>query len=288
MERVEIPQISTREALQAVVLLMIPATLAVIYYFTSLSFQQSLVLDHTNPRLHNFWTNTLVHDHRPGDGHLIGNIIGYLILVFPCWSLQIYGGQERRFWAGLAIILAIGPFIISACSYIVFYEILGVEIVNDRGFSGVVSALAGFLLTSILYTFAQKQEESVAMLSMGLYFGSMMLGLGVLTERFLALGVGVLIFIGILAATRTEYVAPVTELSEWARENGGMGQVVVISILVSVLGFAMSFPPDITAGSGLTNVVAHGSGILFGMAVAGGLQYRKRRFSAEDSTANLH
>lgn len=280
----ETPQIAARDLLKTLVLLAIPALLAVIYYGTSLSFQQSLALDHTNPRLYNFWTNALVHDHRPGDGHLIGNTVGYLLLVVPCWILHIYRGMERRFWTGLAIILAVGPFIISASSYIAFYEILGLEVQNDRGFSGVVGALAGFLLMSILYTFAQKQEEPVAMLSMGLYFGYMMLGLGVLTGRIVAIVIGLLIIVGIFAGTRTEYVASAAELADWGVANGRLSLVLVVATLVSVLGFAASLPSDITAGSGLTNIVAHGAGILFGMAVAGSLRYRHRRSSAEGST----
>lgn len=267
------------------VLLAIPTMLAVIYYGTPLSFQQALSLDHTNPRLHNFWTNALVHEHRPSDGHLIGNLVGYLLLVVPCWILQIYCKQERRFWAGLAIILAIGPIIISASSYLAFYEILGFEIQNDRGFSGVVGALAGFLLMSILHTFAQKQEETIAVLSIGLYFGYLMLGFGILTGRSVVISVGVLILFSLLAGTRTSYVAPAAKLSEWGNENGRLSLVLLVSILVSVLGFTASLPSDITSGGGLTNIVAHGVDILFGMAVAGSLRYYHKRSSTEGSAA---
>lgn len=285
MELPDTPRITYRDVLKMLAILVIPAVLAVIYYGTSLSFQQTLVLDHTNPRLHNFWTNALVHDHRPGDGHLIGNLVGYLLLVFPCWILQIYCEQERRFWAGLAIILAIGTFLISASSYLAFYEILDFEIQNDRGFSGVVGALAGFLLMSILHTFAQKQEETVAVLSMGLYFGYLMLGFGILTGQSVVISVGVLILFGMFVSTRTLYVASAAELSEWGNKNGRLSLILLVSILVSVLGFTVSLPSDITSGGGLTNIVAHGVGILFGMAAAGSLRYHHKRSSAEESTA---
>lgn len=284
MERPQIFTITYRDALKVQVLLAIPAILAVIYYFTSLSFQQTLVLDHTQPRIHNFWTNALVHEHQPGDRHLIGNLVGYLLLVFPCWVLYAYADRERIFWTGLAIILVISPFIVSASSYLAFYEFLGLEIENDRGFSGVVSTLAGFLLVSLLHTFAQKQEEPVAVLSMGLYSGYLMLGLGVLTGRIVATGLSVFIFIGTYAGTRTSYVASVVELSEWGSENKQLSLVLVVAILVSVLGSAASLPTDITSGDGLTNIVAHGAGLLFGMALAGSLQYRQRRSSTHGSS----
>lgn len=267
------------------ILLAIPGVLAAIYYLSPQSFQQSLVLDHTKPRIHNFWTNALAHEHRPEDGHLIGNSVGYLLLVFPCWILYRYRDQERKFWTGLAIILTIGPFIVSASSYITFYEILGLLIENDRGFSGVVSALAGFLLVSIVFVFAEEQEESVAILSTGLYFGCVMLGLGVLTRRITAIGLGLLVLIVIFAGTRTRYVARAAELADWGREHPPLSVVLVIAILVSVLGFAASLPADITSGDGLTNIVAHGTGFVFGMLVAGSFGYRKRQSSAEGSAA---
>lgn len=279
-------QIAARDIVKTIVILVIPGVLAGIYVGTSLSFQQSLALDHTNPRLLNFWTNAFIHDHRPSDGHLIGNIIGYLLLVFPCWILHVDCDLEQRFWTGLTIILAVGPFIVSASSYIAFSVFLGLEFQSDRGFSGVVSALAGFLLVSVLDAFAQTQEGSVAVLSMGLYFGYLILGLGVLTGRTGAIGLGIVIFVGTYAATRTEYVAPVSELSEWGYTNPRLSRVLILAVFVSVLGFGASLPSEITSGRGVTNIVAHGAGILFGMAVAGSLQYWHPRSPAGHAAAS--
>lgn len=62
--------------------------------------------------------------------------------------------------------------------------------------------------------------------------------------------------------------------------------MLVVAILVSVLGFAASLPSDITSGGELTNIVAHGAGILFGMAVAGSLRYVHGRSSAKGPAAS--
>ncbi|MFC7058981.1 hypothetical protein [Halovenus salina] len=121
---------------------------------------------------------------------------------------------------------------------------------------------------------------------MGLYFGYLMLGFGILTNRSVVISVGVLILFGMFAGTRTTYVASAAELSEWGNKNGRLSLVLLVSILVSVLGFTASLPSDITSGGGLTNIVAHGVGILFGMAVAGSLRYHYKRSSAEESAAD--
>lgn len=278
-------QVTAWDIFKTLLLLAIPAVLAVIYYGTSLSFQQSLILDHTHPGVPNFWTNALVHNHQQDDSHLIGNIVGYLLLAFPCWILHIYRSLEKRFWTGLALILTVGPLITSASSYIAFYEFLGMGLQNDRGFSGVVGALVGFLLLAILHTFEQKQDDQVAILSVGIYVAYLILGLGVFTERILAIGLGFLLLVGVLISTRTQYVASVAELTDWKNEHGRLSQVLVVATLVSVITFAALLPSDITADGELTNIVAHGAGIMFGMVVASSLRYQDRRLSPEDSAA---
>lgn len=88
---------SVWDAVKVLFLLSIPLVLAVIYYLTPRGFQTGLALDHTAPRWYAFWTSSLVHEHRPGDGHLLGNVGVYVILVIPCWLLYWARSLERRF-----------------------------------------------------------------------------------------------------------------------------------------------------------------------------------------------
>lgn len=234
------------------------------------------MLDHTGPRLHTFWTNAFVHEQRPSDSHLLGNITGYLLLVVPCWLLSLSRDKRRHFWTGFAIILTVGPLVISFSSYIAYHEIIGLEIENDRGFSGVVGALNGYLLTSIIRTFAEKQREQLASLSVGLCFGYLMLGLGALTGRVLLLVLGGLVIGVMFLVGLTSYIAAPTELAAWGPTHRGLSVVLVVAVLVSTWAFAAALPADIMASDGLTNIVAHGTGILFGMAVEPSLRHTAR------------
>lgn len=264
-QRIRITPLQVGEVLT---LLVIPLILVGIYYLTPISFQHHLVLDHTDPVSHAFWTNSLIHKHKPGDGHLIGNIVGYTILVLPCWALYIHRNQRRRFWTGFLILLTLGPLVASISSYLAFQEVLSLQIQNDRGFSGVVGAVDGFLVMTILQTFAKEQEDNVAMLSMGLYFAYLFIGFGAVTSRHIILGFGVLALIAVFAGTRTKYLSPTEELSDWGYKNRRLSLVLVIAVLVSTLAFAAALPAEITSSSGgLKNIVAHGAGILFGMTV---------------------
>lgn len=255
-------------------LTVIPITLACIYFLLPVSIQQQLVLDHTEPIAYTFWTNAFVHEPRPGDSHVIGNVVGYTLLIFPCWALYHLRERRRIFWTGFIIILTIGPFIISLSSYAAYHEILGLHIKNDRGFSGVVGAIDGFLLMSILQTFAQDQDEKVSHLSMGLYFSYLILGFGAITFRPVFLAFGVLVLALVFIGTRTEYIAAPEMLSNWCIQNRKLSIVIATAALVSTMAFAASLPADITTSSGgFKNIVAHGAGILFGMGLEVALRY---------------
>lgn len=263
--------------LEAVILLSIPATLGVLYYIAPIPIQEQLTLNHTNPRWYAFWTNAYVHEHQPGDRHLLMNVAAYLLLIFPTLAIYKLRGQKRRFWISLVVILAAAPLVSSLCSYIAFHEILGLRILNDRGFSGVVGAFDGFLIVTILSVFASEQPEPVGVHSMGLYFAYLITGLGAVTSRPLFFGIGVLGLLITLLATKTDYVSTWPELSDWGFDNPQLSLVLVAAIFVSALAFAAALPADITSGGSLKNIVAHGAGIVFGMFTAGWQLHSRRQ-----------
>lgn len=258
-----------RNLFEAAILLSIPAVLALLYYIVPIPIQEQLTLNHTNPRWYAFWTNAYVHEHQSGDRHLLMNVVAYLLLIFPTLAIYKLHCQARRFWISFIVILAVTPLVSSSSSYIAFQEILGLQILNDRGFSGVVGAFDGFLIVTILSVFASEQPEPVGIHSMGLYFAYLIMGLGAVTSRPLFLGIGVLGLLITLLATKTDYVSTWPELSDWGFNNPRLSVVLIAAIFVSALAFAAALPSDITSGDGsLKNIVAHGAGVVFGLGVA--------------------
>ena len=273
MNHGELRELVRRNLLDAVILLSIPGTLGLLYYIAPLPVQEQLTLNHTNPRWYAFWTNAFVHEHQPGDKHLLMNVVAYLLLIVPTLAIYKLRGQARRFWIAFVVIIAITPLVSSLSSYIAFHEILGLQILNDRGFSGVVGAFDGFLIVTILSVFASEQPEPVGMHSMGLYFAYLTMGLGAVTSRLLFFVIGVLGLLITLLATKTEYVSTWPELSDWGFNHPQPSLVLIAAIFVSALAFAAALPADITSGGSLKNIVAHGAGIVFGMFTAGWQSY---------------
>jgi len=257
-----------KRIVEGIILSLIPLVLASIFYLVPVPVQQTLALDHTDPVLYTFWTNSLIHSHQSGSGHLINNIVWYSLIIFPCWSLYCFLDERRKFWSGFFILILFAPLVASLSSYVIFEVIMDFGIRADRGFSGVVGAVGGFLLMSIITTFVREQGEKVSVLSVGLYFSILVLQLGISTSRKLWTSVGLISLTIVSAGSNTEYLSSFQKLQNWMTENSRLSILILMCVFVSVMVFAASLPSNIVSSSGgLKNIVAHGAGLLFGMGV---------------------
>lgn len=267
-----------RRLVENAVILGVPALLSVIYYFTPISFQVELALYHPSPQLHTFWTNSLVHENKPQDSHLVGNIVAYLLLVFPCWGIYIHRGEERRFWIGFITLLGLTPIVASVGSYYIFSEILNFSLDYSRGFSGVVGSIDGFLIVTILSTFELEQTSKLDKLSAGIYLATIFSMLGLLNSNNAFWVVVAIILLAIYAGYRTDHVASLSKLFSWMEHNTGLGILLFAGVFLSALVFAAALPDQLANSSGgFTNVFVHGIGIVFGMLVGANLSYLSGR-----------
>lgn len=259
---------TSERIVEGIILSLIPLILASIYYLTPVPIQHTLVLDHTDPVVYTFWTNSLIHSHQSASIHLINNLVWYSLLIFPCWSLYCFLDERRKFWSAFLLLIILGPLVASLSSYVIFEVIMDFGIQNDRGFSGVVGAIGGFLLMSIIGTFVQEQEEKISILSMGMYFSILLLQLGITTSRKLWTLAGLSSLTAVSAGSNTQYMSSFPKLHNWMMENSRLSFLILICVCVSVMAFSASLPSNIISSSGaIKNIVAHGAGILFGMGV---------------------
>lgn len=252
--------------LELSILVAIPVALTALYFWTSRSIQELLVLNHTDPDFYTFWTASFVHEHRPDHSHLYRNINAYLLLIIPTWILYQLKNERKRFWLYLVAILIIGPIVINGASYVLLQEIAGHQILRDRGFSGLVGAIDGLLIGTILNTVAQEQEEKVGIFSVTIFFSYLMLGLGVVTQRPLALFLGVVMLLGIFIGIQLEIMASIDEWLDWVKSQPATAAILVIAAFASALVLAGSLPQNLNSASGGTiNIASHGFGIIFGL-----------------------
>lgn len=126
--------------------------IAAVYFLVPLPLQRVLALNHQNPQLWDFWTATLIHKHEPGHRHLLSNLGGLFILWTFAWILAILADKRRELLLSSVVMLFPGATTVNLLSYLFYGYQPQVSILYDRGLSGVVGEVTGFLLiVSVLW-----------------------------------------------------------------------------------------------------------------------------------------
>ena len=238
-----------------------------------------LALNHRNPQFYQFYTSAFVH---ANTGHLLGNLVGYVVTVTPLYFLFAHQDRRREFWRAFVLILAVAPIVSSVASYAVWSVALDFTVHYGRGFSGVVAAFAGLLLMTVLSILEEEQSEPHSTFSTALLLTTL-LGTwtitftGVLRYLMVALLVAMLGVI-VWASARGE-LSPVG-IGEWVQANFRLAQLLTVGGFAALLVIVASFPNDLASGKNFADVVGHGAGFAAGVAVFSVVQYWNTR-SAE-------
>jgi hypothetical protein len=252
-------------------LLCIPVTLAAVYYLVPLELQRELAFNHADPDVLALWTSALVHEHRPRDGHLTGNIIGYVVVVAPMWLLYIHQDARRSFWKGLGVLFVLGPVLFSVASYAVFNVILGLSGV-ERGFSGVVSGLVGILMMSIVVTVNDELPKRRVIFTVGSYL--LFLIMTVVSATLyppIRVALAVSAFFGLSALVTGVLVSEgeTTCTTRWLVDDWVLPATLLVGIAATAYGVAAAFPVEFLKPNRTINIVSHGTGLVLGVIVGG-------------------
>lgn len=256
-------------------LLAIAGVQIVVYYLLPRASQTALALNHRSPELLSWWTHAYVHAHIPQDAHLWGNLRLFALAVIPAWILYLVEDRRKRFWLAMAIFLFVVPILLAAISHVFYRWILDIPLHYGRGFSGVVSAVGGFLFMSTVAEIESQQSKRISYAMLGYLL--LFLFLGIAVE--ISVSPSPVIFGGIAAVTQlviavgtaTDRLAAADELWHWARTHRLRALLVCVGAYVGVMAFVAAFPSDLTQGGNLVNFAAHGAGLLVGVWLGGRL-----------------
>lgn len=127
----------------------IVAIIAGLYFLVPRDVQNLLALNYQDPQLTDFWTAAFVHEHGPGNSHLVSNVGGFLVIGLFTWLLYTFADAERDYWKALGVMLLPGVVAVNLSSYLVYSNVPAISVLYGRGFSTVVAELTGFLLFSV-------------------------------------------------------------------------------------------------------------------------------------------
>lgn len=231
----------------------------------------AFVFTYGEPSVLTAWTAAAVHD---SPAHLTANLGWYGLVVGAAYLVYVTWGRRRLFWLLYGALLVVAPLTTVAIDYWLLYQrwgLVGPESIAF-GFSGVVSAFGGLLVVGLFGVIAEWYTWPVSAAT---------------TVAFVASGVGVALYQSPLLA-RPSTVVPVAgilvaigfvSLRWWDRDltvrrwlsahrpaivlAGSCG--IVISALVAGM-----FSIEPVSGGRFPNVIAHGTGFVTGVCVAGG------------------
>ena len=255
----------------AVLLLVVPSVLFGIHAWLPAGVSSRLVFTYGDPTLTTVWTAAAIHD---SPAHLTANLGWYGLVVGAAYLVYVTWGRRRLFWLLYGALLVVAPLTTVAIDYWLLYQRWGLVGPDSIafGFSGVVSAFGGLLVVGLFGVIAEWYTWPVSTAT---------------TVAFVASGVGIVLYQSPLLANPST-VVPVAgilvaigfvSLRWWDRDltvrrwlsahrpaivlAGTCG--VVISALVAGM-----FSIEPASGGRFPNVIAHGTGFVTGVCVAGG------------------
>lgn len=282
---------SRSQLLQLAVLGGIVLIQVAVYYLVPRGMQVSLALNHQDPEILSWFTHAYVHRHGPGDQHLWSNMTLYLVAVIPLWVLHEMENRRQQFWMSVTVLLVIVPPVSLLVSELVYEGILGATMQYSRGFSGVATSLAGFLLTSTLGIFDRHQHPKLRYLTVGGIVVFLLAALAwTINMSPIPVVFGGLAIVGtvvLLGLWKIGYVAGANEISTWVKQNAALSLVAYCGIAVAVLAIKSVAPDTFIQNGSFINFVAHGVGFVIGLFLPQLIDWAHLKNSGTTSTENL-
>lgn len=245
------------------ILVMFPVASILLFVLMAPDQQLVLALDHRDPQWYQFMTAVVIH--RDAE-HLWSNVVSFSFAYTAWVQLIRLGGQARRGRRIAAIVTVVGPLATTVLSLVAYDAVLTVNISLDRGLSGMVGVMTGLLIYEVVMLTMRAAGGRLGALVSGGYILGMMLSLQTVNGQVAPIigwgGLAVLILAGgvLLWWGRAR-------LRAWARERPELFYTLLVAVPWSVFLFIGLLPASMQGPDGMTNIVAHGGGIVVGMVI---------------------
>ncbi|WP_439027189.1 hypothetical protein [Haloarchaeobius sp. DT45] len=249
---------------ELVALSVIPLALTAIHLFFPTA-RHTLALAHDDLHLLPLWLSAFVH---VNSGHLLSNLTGYILAIVPTYLVYLHWNRRGLFWHSVALALLLVPPVVNLGSFVYFTSQGLAEGTVSRGFSGVVGAFAGMGLASVVAFVAEVYglrraywlAQAVVLAAGGVILVGLVGGLEPLHVGLVGVG---------LVLSVTGLIGPERDVLARARQQSTTLLVLGYAVGMSLVVVYLLFPSDVVGDGGVTNVVAHATGIVVGSVLPG-------------------
>ena len=259
-----------RIGVDATLVLGVVGLLVGVQFLVPRSAQSALYFRHDLSEAWTLLTASYVH---ADAGHLVRNVLGYLLAATYAWALCVGAGRRRWFRRTLGVFLVVLPVLVCLASYAAFA--LGHPSVrlSSKGFSGMVGGFAGFVLIAFYaYVGERRSARAAATVCVSLF----LLCLFSVDVRY-AGGVrpemAGLVATGLALTGGQTAVEARVELPVPARGRRAVAEdAAVVALVCAVLGVMMfglfPDPSAVVRDGSIVDVYAHAAGFFFGIALS--------------------
>jgi hypothetical protein len=245
------------------ILVIFPVVSILLFGLMAPDHQLLLALDHREPRWYQFMTAVVIH--RDAD-HLWSNVVSFSFAYTAWVQLIRLGGQARRGRRIAAIVVVVGPLATTVLSLLAYDAVLTIDISLDRGLSGMVGVMTGLLIYEVVMLTMRAAGGRLGTLVSGGYILAMILSLQTVNGQVAPVVGGGSLTALILGGCVLLWWGR-ARLRAWARERPELFYTLLVAVPWSVFLFIGLLPATMAGPNGMTNVVAHGGGIVVGMVI---------------------
>jgi len=241
---------------------VVPVILSLVFLLPE-STKTQLILNKNSPQLPTLFTSHFVH---LDADHFLGNVIFYIILVIPVYTLNLLAGQVRKFYFMVLSFFFLLPFLISIADLL-----LVPGNASSLGFSGIVSAFLGFLPYSALMYFKKTCNWKVGILpflNIIIFFT-----FGIVALTYFVSTLYILILLAIVWGLFFGFAAMVVRNASLKKSLSsikyalGKKKLLQIVPIIYLIGLASLFPKKIIIGNNVVGIHIHYFGFIFGFFV---------------------
>jgi len=242
----------------------VPAILVAVHLGLSPATRARLAFDHGSLDAVTVFTSAFVHV----DGqHLLGNVSGYLAAAALAYGLALQSGRRRWFRVTFACYLIGLPVAVGLTSYaILAWQFPGIDPIT-RGFSGVGAGFVGFVFVALVTGIRDAFTGRTALLVGLAVWLLLLLEVSVIYAGRVTLPVGVAVAVG-WGFSLWSLLGDIDLAEErWRHRWPAIGQICTVVVFLGLF-VAVLFPARIVTDGTVTNVFAHATGLLYGVAGA--------------------
>lgn len=249
-------EVGTSVEWQDLVLILLVPTLLLAIYIAPPEMQNRLYLDYGNPSVLTLWTSAFVHR---GFHHFTTNLFAYFIAISVLYLLLALAGRQRLFRYALLSFLIFVPPLIGFANSIAIGRGIG------AGFSGVGSALFGFLPASASIFVRSRLHRTVEQSQSGVLFLIVAGAIAIIYERYSIAGI-ILLFAGILVARYLQRfgLGDIETVVSDLSSNSEYLLLVLSAILLFLISPLLLFPKELVNDGNTVNIFSHYLGLCLG------------------------